>query len=149
MNLQQAMDYAENADFKKETIAYLGKWQRRYCAFIMTYEMVDWEIEPEDNGPRYSIEYVGSALFDAYCVDGETYYGADINELTDDIIELISPDELKFRVYQHPVVSEVVPYIYSELLPDMMPDYDAGLDPQFYQHQVDRVLHYLNSQGKL
>jgi hypothetical protein len=144
MNIKQAMEYAQHADFKKETIAHMCRWQGQYCVFILTYEMITDE-EPEDNGPRYSIEYVGSSLFDAYCAEGETYYGADINELTDDIIELISPDELKFRVYQHPVVSEVVPYIYSELLPEMMPDYDAGLDPQFYQHQVDRVLHYLNN----
>ena len=94
-----SMDYAVNADFDKETIAYLAKWQRKYCVFILTYEVVTDEIKPEDNGHRYSIEYLGSQLFDAYNVEGEHYCGADIDELTDDIINVISPDQLQLRVY--------------------------------------------------
>ena len=145
MNLQKAMDYARNADFETETIACLCKWMNLYCAFILKFEIITDE-EPEDNGPRYIIEYVGSKLSDPYSVEGEHYTGANLEELTDDIIDLISPDRLNFQVYQRTTDAEVIPFIYHDLLPDMMLDYEKTFDMDFYHYQVDRVLHHLTKQ---
>lgn len=143
MNLQKAMDYARNADREKETVACLCKWNNLYCAFIMTFDIIDDE-EPEDNGPRYSVEYVGSKLNDPYNIEGESYYGSSLEELTDDLFNCITPERLNFQVYQRTTDAEVIPVIYHELLPDMMPDYDKTFDTDFYQHQVDRVLNHIN-----
>ena len=47
-------------------------------------------------------------------------------------------------MYERTTDAEVIPVIYHDLLPDMMPDYDKTFDTDFYQHQVDRVLNLIN-----
>ncbi len=145
MNLLHAMSYARNADYNKETIACLTKWYGNYCVFILRYDVIEDEEEPEDNGPRYFIDYVGSKLNDPYSIEGETYDGANFDELVDDVIEYISPDELNFQIYKTTTSAETVVHIYHDLMPDI-PDYEQVTDKQFYQHQVDRVLHHLKKQ---
>lgn len=82
---------------------------------------------------------------DAYSIEGESYCGEVIQELTDDIIEYISPDNLNFLIYQTKVdTSLFVPAIYRQLLPDFIPDYERVDDISFYWHQVDQILNLIN-----
>ncbi|MEQ5807786.1 hypothetical protein J3369_10250 [Alteromonas sp. NFXS44] len=143
MKIEAAMDYAKHADTDKETVACLCKWRGKYCAFKLSYEVVEDE-EPEDNGPRFSIEYVGGSLRDMYEVEGDTYTGADLDALQDDMIEsVIDPVNLDFQIYPATSDAELIPYIYNELMPEYMPAIDTVKDLDVYQHQVDRVLHHL------
>jgi hypothetical protein len=143
MNIEQAMEYAQHADFKKETIAHMCRWQGLYCVFVLTYEMITDE-EPEDNGPRFSIEYIGGHLNSTSWGEEEIYTGKDLEELTDDIIECIHPDRLAFQVYNTVLDTDVVPYIYEMLLPNLLPKYDSVTDTEFYGYLVDRALHLVN-----
>ena len=138
MNLDKAMDYARHADFNKESIVCLCKWQNNYCVFSLDYLQ-------EESENWFGIEYLGSKLLDAYSVKGESYGGEVIQELTDDIIEYISPDNLNFQIYQTKVdTSLIVPAIYHQLLPDFILDYERVDDISFYRHQVDRTLNLIN-----
>ena len=114
------------------------KWQNNYCVFSLDYLQ-------EESENWFGIEYVGSKLLDAYSVEGESYGGEGIQELTDDIIEHISPDNLNFQIYQTKVdTSLIVPAIYHQLLPDFIPNYERVDDISFYRHQVDRTLNLIN-----
>jgi len=140
MNLQSAMDYARHANTAKESIVCLIKWRKNYCVFNLFYEP-----EPHDEPPYYCIEYVGGRFQDVHSVEGENYSGENYSELIEDLIEFISPDQLQFQIYQTRVNMDLmIPYIYRELLPDLIPDYEVVDDKSFYQHQVDRTLHYIN-----
>lgn len=140
MNLISAMEYATHADVKKESVVALIKWRNHYCMFNLTYEP-----EPIDEPPFYNVEYVGGKLNDIYSVEGEYYCGENYAELKEDLLDVVSPDQLKFRVYKLQINTEfMVPFIYHQLLPDLIPDYDDVEDKQFYQQQVDRTLQYIN-----
>ena len=144
MKIQRAMSYAKHANSETETIASICKWLGKYCVFILRYEVIVDE-EPEDNGPRFTIEYLGGQLDDFYEVEGDTYDGHDLDELANDIIELIDINRLTFGVY--PVVidtTEVIPEIYNVLLPGYVPKFDEIKDWQLYEHLVDRILHMVN-----
>ncbi|QCZ93462.1 hypothetical protein [Salinimonas iocasae] len=90
------------------------------------------------------MEYIGGKLNDPYCVEGDHYCGSNLEELTDDLFNVITPERLNFQVYERTTDAEVIPVIDHDLLPDMMPDYDKTFDTDFYQHQVDRVLNLIN-----
>ena len=52
---------------------------------------------------------------------------------------------LKFHVYKTEVnISLIVPYIYRQLLTDLIPDYEKIHDLQLFQYLMDKALHSIN-----
>tara|TARA_A200000159_G_C7240305_1_gene304262 strand:- start:201 stop:635 length:435 start_codon:yes stop_codon:yes gene_type:complete len=142
MNLKSAMEYARHANDDKESIVCLTKWQNQYCAFALTYREDDDDGEIEK---YYCIEYLGSKFNDFNSCEGDSYLGANLQELESEIVELISPEMLNFQVYESQVdMCSAIPFIYNELLPDLIPDYENVSDINLYQYQVDRTLNLIN-----
>ena len=144
MNLQQAMDYAINANEDKECIVHIGYKGGLFYALNLIYM---YEEDEEYTGPWFSIEYTGGGLIDVYCGEEDFYGGADIDELKTAIAELSVLDiaDANFNVYPCKFGSGLImPYIYRELLPELVPDWEQVTDLKFYKEHLQNVINYVN-----